>query len=160
MSTCKEFQDIILTDYIDGELDQEMKGPLEAHLRSCPECREFAGEVKAQLVAPFKDAPRAAVPEDLWRSIEESIVQESEETQPAVSWFDRLIQSLVLPRLAPVVLSFILFASVGLWAFNRQAPQTVNGDSSEYAAYVMDSVSELAETGSDVLGTSIEQYFL
>ena len=160
MSTCKEFKEIILTDYIDGELDQTTKGQLEGHLHVCAQCREFSDEVKAQLVAPFKGAPRAAVPADLWRSIEESIAQENEEMQPAASWSDRFIQSLALPRLAPVVLSFILFVLVGLWVFNRQAPQTVNNDSGEYAAYVMDSVNELAETGSDVLGTSIEQYFL
>ena len=149
MNTCKEFKDMILTDYIDGELNQNIKNQLEGHLQACAPCREFAQEAKAQLITPFKKIPRADVPADLWRSIEEKITQESEETQPVASWIDRLVQSLALPHLAPVMLSFILFVSVGLWIFNRQTPQVANTDSGEYATYVMDSVSELAETDND-----------
>ena len=161
MNTCKEFKDLILTDYIDGELDEKTKGQLEGHLRACSPCREFADEAKAQLVTPFAQASRAAVPEDLWRSIEESIVGEGEETLPVQSWIDRLIGSLALPRLAPVLLSFILFISVGFWMLRgHQVPQTAHSDSGEYATYVLDSVSELAETDNNSFGTSIEQYFL
>ncbi len=158
---CKEFRDVILTDYIDGELDKDVKVRLEAHLRVCAHCREFADEVKAQLVVPFKQTQRVSVPEDLWRSIEESIAQENEEMQPAANWIDRLVQSLTLPRLVPVFLSLILFISAGLWILNsHQGSQVAGNDSGEYVADILDSVSELAEIDNDNFGTSIEQYFL
>ena len=161
MSACHEFRDIILTDYIDGELDKKVKIRLEAHLNVCAQCREFVNEVKAQLVVPFAQTPRAVVPEDLWQSIEEKITGEGEQAHPAATWIDRLVQSLALPRSAPVALSFILFISASFWVLhNRQAAQVADNDSGEYAAYVLDSVSELAETGNDSFGTSIEEYFL
>ncbi len=161
MNTCKEFKDIILTDYIDGELDGKVKDQIEGHLRVCSQCREFADEVKAQLITPFQQTLRANVPEKLWRSIEESIVKENEQVHPAVNWIDRLVQSLTFPRLAPVVLSFILFISAGLWLLNsRQGSQVAGSDPGEYVADVLDSVNDLAQTDTNSFGTSIEQYFL
>ena len=161
MSACKEFRDIILTDYLDGELDKDVQIRLAAHLDVCVQCREFVKEARAQLVVPFAKAPRAGVPEDLWRSIEQNIAEESEEARPAVNWIDRLAQSFALPRLAPVILSFILFIAAGVWLLSgRQDTQIAGNDPGEYVAYVVDSVDELAQTDTNGFGTSIEQYFL
>lgn len=161
MSTCEEFRDLVLTDYIDGELDEKTKGRLEGHLRACAHCREFADEAKARLVVPFVRAPRAAVPEDLWRSIEQNIANEIEEARPVINWAGRLAQLFTLPRLVPVILSFILFISAWFWVLhNRQATQVASNDLGESGAYVLDSVGQLAETDNNNLGTSIEQYFL
>lgn len=40
MWTCKKSVDLLL-DYLDGDLEGELRSKLEAHLGACPPCLEF-----------------------------------------------------------------------------------------------------------------------
>lgn len=156
MSPCKNFRDLILTDYIDGEIEQKIKVQLEEHLRTCSSCREFADEAKTRLVAPFQKAAPDPVPQDLWSAIETEILQQQENTSR--NWLARLTQVFTLPRLVPVVLSLVLFISAGMWMLYERQIVKINNEQEEYAAYVWDSV-ELSEADNG-LDTPLEQYFL
>jgi anti-sigma factor RsiW len=50
-----------LSDYLDGELPQEERAQVEAHLRGCAACARFGGEVgivlRALRAAVLADAP-------------------------------------------------------------------------------------------------------
>jgi mycothiol system anti-sigma-R factor len=43
--TCAEIVKL-LSEYIDGEMDEESRAHLEAHLADCPPCDEFLAEFK------------------------------------------------------------------------------------------------------------------
>ena len=54
MKKCDHFKDLILTDYIDGELDKKFSESLESHLLDCSDCRAFFKEVKNNAHCLFK----------------------------------------------------------------------------------------------------------
>ncbi len=70
---CEKAREIILTDYLDGELTDAGKAPILEHLRGCPACREFETRVKATAIAPFAQAPRVEPPARLWKDIRMAI---------------------------------------------------------------------------------------
>jgi hypothetical protein len=76
MKKCDYFKDLILTDYIDGELDKNSVGSLESHLLDCHDCRAFLKEVKNNAAMPFQQALHQLPPAELWDSINQSIEQE------------------------------------------------------------------------------------
>ena len=39
---CKKIQEIILTDYLDGQLDEKQRSSLGRHLAECKSCKEFS----------------------------------------------------------------------------------------------------------------------
>jgi anti-sigma factor RsiW len=45
---CKELVEII-TDYLEGTLPERDRGRFEAHILTCPHCREYVEEMRATL---------------------------------------------------------------------------------------------------------------
>jgi anti-sigma factor RsiW len=41
----------LMTDYLDGALDQRARARLEAHLADCPHCREYLAQIRATIAA-------------------------------------------------------------------------------------------------------------
>jgi anti-sigma factor RsiW len=72
--TCRECSEF-LSDYLDGELDLQIRAVFERHLAACPNCviylEQFSATVKAgrQAYADEADPQRDAVPEELIRAI-------------------------------------------------------------------------------------------
>jgi anti-sigma factor RsiW len=73
--TCRELADFIL-DYVDGELDDEVRRRFERHLGLCPNCVRYLDAYKKTIVMgrrafeevhgdPDRPAAEAGVPEDL-----------------------------------------------------------------------------------------------
>jgi predicted anti-sigma-YlaC factor YlaD len=54
MKKCDQIKDLILTDYIDGELGKDIAAGVEAHLLDCGDCRAFFKEVKNTTSLPFQ----------------------------------------------------------------------------------------------------------
>ena len=50
MGFCRKFRTVILTDYIDAQLDSQMKERIDENLNECAGCRSFTEEVKSKLV--------------------------------------------------------------------------------------------------------------
>lgn len=61
--TCQSFLDE-LSDYIDGELPQDLRVSLEAHLAKCPNCWVVFDETK-KTVEIFQDNPCHPLPDDV-----------------------------------------------------------------------------------------------
>lgn len=70
---CKEVQDLILTDYIDGELDMEAFREVNRHIETCKACRVMTEAVIQTVVTPFKDLERVTPPEPVWHHIKDEI---------------------------------------------------------------------------------------
>lgn len=158
MDNCKKFQDLILTDYIDGEFDQSAKAELDAHLAECADCRRLAQEVKRDSVAPFESLEREAVPGDLWASIKERI--SSERPSPSSEFIGRLTRALS-PQWAPAfVLTTLIVIGVLFYNQRIEQRQVKEGGEEEYLAYVLSETDVSLSADDEGLGTPIEQYFL
>ena len=158
MDNCRIFKDLILTDYIDGQLMQEKKEQIRAHLLVCPSCRQLAEEVRNDLSTPLKEAERKEVPPELWSVIKERIEKET----PLRVWIQNLIRGwqglFPHPRLVPVALSLLLLFIIGSVSFqNLKINQAREQEQGEYLASLLEPTTD---TNSGGLGTPIEQYFL
>ena len=156
---CKKAQDLILTDYLDGEMRGKEKERIEEHLEGCRECREFsvaAGKVGNGL---FLGAERAEVPEYLWRRVRETIFAEELKRRTFASViFEKLKAILYIPRpilaIATVVVLLLAIGTVTTIKINNQA--TRDAEYFEYLAGAVD--NSINDNGS--FGTSIEKYFM
>lgn len=162
---CKKIRELILTDYIDGEADPQIKKEIEEHLSTCSQCRIFEKAAREFTVEPFEKAQRERPPEYLWGKIRASI----EEKRPKKILADAVDNlSLLLRRPQPLfvaatIMVLVLMATVATKSFFN-AENAVNSylDSQmEFLSY-LDGYTENGYLGIDGedLGTDIEEYFL
>lgn len=95
---CRKVRDMLLTDYLDNELDLSQAAGIERHLTGCARCREVLENVRAvSLKGEREIAPSAVV----WQKIRERI-EDAESRQ--TGWLERvgdvLAPLLTAPRLA------------------------------------------------------------
>ena len=159
---CERIQELILTDYLDGVLKEDLKKQLEAHMVSCPHCLEFAKAAKKTAVQVFEHMPRPEVPEHVWSKIESSLSQDSEVEFPnKVSWLDRLQWVFTNPKpFVAFMAVFVLFISLGtVNQFKIQKPRS-NEQAYEDLVSLINPVASASSADSDDFGTTVEQYFL
>ena len=154
---CKQCQEHILTDYLDGQAIPRLKQEIDGHLASCSQCKEFLTQVEKMIVEPFKNAPRIMPSEEIWENIRRKISDEKRLENG--EWIERF-NNVFFPRpviaLALVILLMVmtlkLNALSGKDNFVRNGADLLGND---YMAYLF-----ADDDGSGEYGTSIEQYFL
>ncbi len=158
MHNCNNIKDIILTDYVDNEIDTSVKVQVEKHLQGCLSCQAFAREVKAQLVVPLQQATRQEVPSQMWNNIQNQIIQQQQSSEGLLV---KLQSWLSLPRLVPtlVSLAMVVIVTSTLFFDDQKVKQARDQEIGSYLTYVMDSQESSAGENNN-LGTSIESYFL
>jgi anti-sigma factor RsiW len=164
MKKCDQFKDLILTDYMDGELDQKLSQGLESHLLDCGDCRAFFKEVRNNTVISTGSYPvnvlRQPVPEELWGAIKQRIEQGNEATSPLSDLIEKLKGMIVFPKIVPVFASFILMFLVGSVTLNMvQVQRAKDKDQGEYLVALLSTGPSTDGDNNDV-GTPIEHYFL
>ena len=55
---CKKIREIILTDYIDGQLNEKQRSSLGLHLAECKGCKEFSTYAVKNIAGLFTNAER------------------------------------------------------------------------------------------------------
>jgi len=70
---CGEIRDIIITEYIDNEIDAKVRGEMELHLSICAGCHEFKEALLSGIVEPLRNAEPAVAPEALWFKVRSAI---------------------------------------------------------------------------------------
>ena len=70
---CDEIKDIIVTDYLDGELNEEMAHSIESHINKCSDCFQFENMLKLKAVDPFKSMKVSAPADSVWKNIKDNI---------------------------------------------------------------------------------------
>ena len=159
---CKNARDIILTDYIDGDLKVRALGGVEEHLKACPACRGFAEDAKKSS-ALFKNPIRKDPPPEIWSNIRTEISRKAYRPGFIQEALEKM--RYILPNFRPAVVAIsaavvllvaaaaVRFVSIGNYAETIQARDdiiamvSINGNADE------------SESGYD-LGTPAEVYFL
>jgi predicted anti-sigma-YlaC factor YlaD len=74
---CERIQDLILSDYTDGQLDEINRRRITEHIRNCDACRAFEQVVREKAVQPLRSAPMAEPPAYLWEGVKRKIAAEA-----------------------------------------------------------------------------------
>ncbi len=164
---CENYQELILTDYLDVQLDQKKKQEVERHFLSCSSCRELAENAFQMTVQPFQKAQRSTLSESaVWQKLQERIEQESAaspSSRRVFGWPERIKSIFNLPQ--PVFAGFALILLVSLALFTgavrkNQMAKKVTTEEVQSLAYVMDEINVDVDEVNGDYGTSIEDYFL
>jgi anti-sigma factor RsiW len=77
---CERIQELILTDYMDKELDEKLVREVDGHILSCAACREFKRVAEQKAVQPFKAVPSTAAsaqaPSYIWERVKREVARE------------------------------------------------------------------------------------
>ena len=161
MKKCEYFKSLILTDFIDGELDKVLFESVQGHLLDCSDCRTFLKEVKKNSVLHSQQAANQPVPAELWDAIKENIEYENQATHPFADFIDRLKGLITFPRLVPVLASLLLMLLVGSVTLNTiQIQRAQEKDQGEYLVSLLSSAGSSLQGAANEGGTPIEHYFL
>ena len=90
---CRKVQDILMTDYHDGELRKEERVLIDEHIKKCSGCRSLAEKINAVSGDIFSEKIPEKIPEHVWFNINERI---SERNDP-VQLFRERIRSFFVP---------------------------------------------------------------
>ena len=161
MYNCKQIKELILTDYVDAQLDAASKSQVENHLHQCIACQDFAKEVKSHLIVPFEKASRQEVPEYLWQEIQQKIQHEQYAKQGVLDSVRDWLAGLSFPRFMPALGSFVMLFFLGSSFFlNQQMKQAQDQEQRSYLTYMAVSIGSSIQVGSNDRTTPIEEYFL
>ena len=157
---CKAIKDLVLTDYLDQQLDGELKGNIESHLATCPDCAAFARDVQKTLADPFKSIVRQKVPERVWESIKANIPVKVSLADKVTGLLERITPVFSFPRLSPILAGVAVMLIVGATVFyGQQAKQVRVKEQVEYLAYLL-TPADPQESENSSMETPIEKYFL
>jgi len=162
MTQCKKIQELLKSDYLDGELNPREEQFVKGHLKQCPECSRLEKELQSQRMF-FQGAKPKQVPESVWGNIRDAIIterlnQEEGQNLGTLQW----LRDLLFRRRPAFVLatsfSVIIILAVISTTFIRGKIVL----SKEEAAESIAGYSLSTENGYVLhdLGTNIEEYFL
>jgi len=75
---CKKIRELILTDYLDEEVDEEQKKVIVHHLADCVDCQTFMMTAKKTVNEPFGNVESINPDEFLWHKIKRMIEAEKQ----------------------------------------------------------------------------------
>jgi len=165
---CKRFQKMIITDYLDGEINAERKKLVEEHLTRCSHCREFKEAVTKSVIEPFRKAEKVKPSDSIWHRIKERIEGEIERSltpRPAADLIENLKRIFYVPRpvfVVATVMVVVLFLGIftKLYTSKQEITRLQSEEQVEYIAYLFTENGDMSN-GEDVgYGTAIEEYFL
>lgn len=157
---CKDAQELILTDYLDGEAKRQAREAIEEHLAACAACREFHAVVSKVAKEPFVNAGRMTPPVTIWQNVKSAIAAEEERKRGFLSGIlERLKHTFYIPNpavaVATALMIIILFGVATKFLVSRQDSSAgARPDEAYYADYLAEPSDE------NGFGTSIEKYFL
>lgn len=178
---CDKIRELILTDYVDGQLVSSELKKLEAHLNSCKTCHEFAATVQRELAAPFEELEKVEPPVVIWENIKKAVTPVEEK----LSTFDTLVRFFgnlqTLRQTALLMAGVVIVLGVAFLVTRKEAsptqmvqeqkinvqlvanekPMLLDEETleEEYLAYLADDYAAVDDIF-EGYGTAIEEYFL
>lgn len=158
---CKKARELILTDYIDGELKPELRKEIEGHLHLCKGCRKLLCDLQESAVKPFKQLEELVPPEAVWDNIREAIREKEENVFSLSDWFRQVLGRIsYIPRPAFAVTMATAVIVMGVFFWWRSSYMSRNG----MIDCFVDQASFFSDSSGDGealdLGTDIEDFFL
>lgn len=162
---CKRIKELLMTDYIDGEMSAELQKQLKQHLNSCDKCRQFEETLQKTVVEPFKKAQEFKPPEAVWDRIRTAITAQETQTEPFLERLrNRLFDVFYVPKpvfAAVAVMTVILITAAVIFIKlpfdNQKMASAYLHEQIQFLSYLD---LDYANTDDIDLGTSIEEYFL
>jgi len=163
---CKRTQELILTDYIDGQMGDKQKGLIDQHLAHCHVCKGYLDSIKSQAVNPFVNAPKVVPDDFLWTQIKHTIEEEQQrqaEKGFMPDFWERVRPLVHIPRPAfafatVATLVFMVGITSQLVINNNQMMKINARDQVMYLSSLID--EPVGTNNGNDLGTPIEKYFL
>jgi predicted anti-sigma-YlaC factor YlaD len=170
---CEEVRELLLTDYIDGQIREDLHMRIHQHLNTCSKCRAFQQDLIQRVVEPFKKAEKPKVPTELWYSVKKAITGQRQRKGLLVDFLVNL-QIFVQARkpafaFVSVVAVVLLVVALTQLSFNKQdVVNTYLEEQIDFLVYLSAS-SDVDDLGIDYLnlgisyidlGTSIEKYLM
>jgi predicted anti-sigma-YlaC factor YlaD len=161
---CKKIEGL-LTEHIDGELNNGLRRGVEEHLQSCYNCRQLKEMLVESSIEPLKGAQRVNAPEDLWQKIKDKI----EERTPTGSIPDLVLERLLLPMrarrpaialAAAVVILLLAITIIRLPMEKPSAIATYMEEQADFFIYLADENGAGSAADLTNIGTDIEEYLL
>ena len=115
-----------LSEYIDGELDNNERAELEAHLATCGQCYAALADLR-EVVARAKSLKDREPAKDLWAGIRAGLTPARGTDRPAVRPFGRRL-SFSVPQLLAASIALVLLSGGGVWL---TLPQRSTGQAEE-----------------------------
>ena len=148
---CKKIQELLITDYLDGELDQVLCNRIHQHISGCIHCRQFE-----ERIVPFHGIRHIEPPTRVWENICEKIT--TEQMLPQGNWFEYLLERLrefLLIHRQPV------FATVTVFTIMVIALMSIQGQiKTDTGGIVVEDFGLWIDEENGAIGTAIEEYFL
>ena len=163
---CKKIREIILTDYIDGQLNEKQRSSLGRHLAECKGCGKFFIYVMKNIAGLFTNTERLVPSEIVWRRIKGNIETEVANKPTFITgFFERLKGTLYIPKPATIfvtALTFILVASLALALYigNQNKLNYNNQKTIQDNDYYEELFSDAYTTKDAGFGTAMEENFL
>ena len=164
---CKHIQELLLTDYTDGEMGAELKNEVQDHLRTCIKCREFERDLRKAAIDPFHNTARIVPRDAVWERIREAVVSEEQSKTKSFpgkvqDFFQRIFS---MPKAAYALASVItvMFITVMAIRFQPSDHKVVNVQTTEeieYLTYLMEEAEYFSVDENGGYSTLIEEYFL
>jgi len=160
---CQRIQELLLTDYADGEASAALQEEIRGHLASCPACRDLEAASRRLTIQPFEQARRADVPAGLWAKIKTEIepqIEPRQERSIEMPLLEKIRRLVVTPRPAfafstVAVLLVMALAATQLHKQNDiRLARLALDDQANYLA------ARNRQEAPDSFGTDIERYFL
>ncbi len=166
---CEDVKELILTDYLDGQLGKVQKAHIEEHLAICSDCKEYELLTKTAVVDPFNNTERHNPPEAAWHNIREQIEKEKlplQEQTNSFADFVRMINSFLYipkPALVATTIAAILLVVITVIKFQPEDQKIVKVSPEkqiECITYLISVFDQETVNGDDDFETSIEDLFL
>ncbi len=159
---CSHIQDLILTDYIDGEVSPEMKAQIEQHTSECAECRTFLFEALQTTIKPLSKAEKDfEAKEEVWQKIQTQIEEEQVKRPSILEYLSNGFKTFFAVPRAGVVFSAVIIAMLTAAIYFQSPPSHVGHYGVEKAHVVTEVADDLASSDDEEsYGTTIENYFL
>ena len=113
---CKKIRELIMTDYLDGEITEELRQQVDEHVKTCPGCRELLQAVRTGVSAPLQGAELMRPPESVWSAIKEKIEERESESVLELAR-DRFFELFTIrrPVLAVVTVMLLFVIAIGVY---------------------------------------------
>ncbi|MHC4268446.1 MAG: anti-sigma factor family protein [Planctomycetota bacterium] len=162
---CDKVQELILIDYLDGQVNEEQKTNIEKHLASCVHCKEYELVARETVITPFNNAKRLSPPEATWDKIRNQIEKEQlqERTNPFADLIRGIKSALHIPKPAFAVATAAIVILVIVTVIKLPSEKIVKlstEDQIECIDYLLGAFNDEFTDDNNDFETSVEEYFL